>query len=158
MTMPQNSCLISILQHCLWILLSSQFLIESPLLQESMGLKEQLKNHPGLRNENHLHLISCLLNGSPKLRLLTCSRTSYDTSEPYMLIGCEWLVTSYTFTTMLCLLASCCSNFATRDSIWNTPPRYLQININRSPIAIILKCYFVQKSWNQRSLLLVTRI
>jgi hypothetical protein len=74
---------------------------------------------------DYLQRISCFLKGSSKLRALTCSSPSSDTFEPYMLIGQDWLVVSYTFTRIVCLLASCWSSFSTSDSMSKIPPRYL---------------------------------
>lgn len=58
------------------------------------------------RAKSDLQCISCFRVGSPKSRLLMYSSPVSVTLEPYILIGADLLVVSYTFTTMVCLLAS----------------------------------------------------
>ena len=68
---------------------------------------------------------TCLRNGSPKSRLLTCGTTLSVTWGPYIINGVELLVISYTLTIIARLPASWRSKFSTNDSTSNAPPRYL---------------------------------
>lgn len=75
----------------------------------------------------YLHIILCLLNGSPKSSWLWCKRDLSPSSDwsPYMIWGSESFVTSYTCTKIAWCPASCPSKFSTSDSTSKDPPRYL---------------------------------
>ena len=124
---------INILQGYLFYWIKELFVVSCGMEVHSKSNREAYFRHklnlmPFNKRENfidYLQRISCFLKGSSKLRALTCSSPSSDTFEPYMLIGQDWLVVSYTFTRIVCLLASCWSSFSTSDSMSKIPPRYL---------------------------------